>query len=542
MTKLEGLFSFAIALPLAASCAREVEPEPTPDAPGFRQLNESVFQVQCATQACHSGPGIAGLSFDDTEAAYEHLIDGEPVNAPAHADALRLVVPGDPDKSFLLTKLTMSQAELGIHAYGAAMPMAATQIPGPSSLQAIRDWIDAGAPLDGGPVTADLQPAPSDGYIDCDATTEAEMQACFGEAPDPSVALRLFTKPMVIPPGVEVEICNYLEVTTSEQLLFKEVRGAQFRGGHHAAVFVSIAPDSDFPSEPCDDDMSDLRYVGGAGGAAGKFTSLPTGVALHVEPGNQFVIQSHYINTSDEPITVMDMVDLYYTDSAESPTLIDPMAIIYDDIAVPVGATGHSSTTECVLEEDLDVYMMLGHTHESGVLLEFERVPAGQTQAELLYRGTDGKLMRENPEIKIYEDPLQFSAGDLLRLTCSWDNTTDEVLGWPQEMCVALMYYGPGEGWMVCNQDDGSPTLLGGDGVGCVPEDAPGNDQGVGEACTTDGNECADNTAATACLAQFDAEANFCTFFNCTTDEECGEGATCEDRMGAMLCIPLSCQ
>ncbi len=542
MTKLDGVLLLAITLPLAASCTREPDPAPTSDAPGFRQLNESVFQAQCATPACHSGPGIAGLSFDDTEAAYETLIDGEPVNAPAHAAGLRLVVPGDPDNSFLLTKLTMSQADLGIHGYGASMPMAATQIPGPSSLQAIRDWIDAGAPLDGGPVTADFQPAPSDGYIDCDATTQAEMQACFGEPPDPSVALRLFTKPMVIPPGVEVEICNYLDTTTTEQLLFKEVRGAQFRGGHHAGVFVSIAPDPTFSSEPCDDDMSDLRYVGGAGGGAAKFTSLPPGVALHVEPGHQFVIQSHYINTSDEPITVMDMVDLYYTDSTESPTLIDPMAIIYDDLDIPAGADDYALTTECLLQEDLDVYMMLGHTHESGVLLEFERVPVGATAPELLYRGTDGKLMRENPEIKIYNDPLQFSAGDKLRLTCVWDNPTDTPIGWPQEMCVALMYYGPGEGWMVCNQDDGSPTLLGGDGIGCVPEDAPGNAQGVGEACTTGGNECADNALATACLVQFDAQANFCTFFDCTSDAECGEGATCEERMGAMLCIPDSCQ
>jgi hypothetical protein len=95
---------------------------------------------------------------------------------------------------------------------------------------------------------------------------------------------------------------------------------------------------------------------------------------------------------------------------------------------------------------------------------------------------------------------------------------------------------------MVCSQTDGSPVLLGGDGVGCVPEDALGNAQGVGEACTVDGNECADNSPANTCLAQFDAQANFCTFFGCTTDADCGEGATCVDQMGVMVCTPTSCQ
>lgn len=528
------------ALLVSLSCTAEPEPEPT--VPGFRQLNESVFQVQCATAACHSGPGIAGLSFDDTETAYEHLINGDPVNAPAHFDGMSLVVPGDLDNSFLLAKLTMSQSELGAHGYGNTMPMAATEIPGPNSLQAIRDWIDAGAPLDGAAVEADLQPTQDDAYVDCDATTEAEMQACFGEPPDPEIALRLFTKPMVIPPGQEVLMCNYLELTTTEQLLFKEVRGAQLHGGHHSAVFVSIAPKPDAPSEPCGDDMADLQFVGAAGGAGGSFSDLPEGVALHVEPNNQFVIQSHYINTGDEPITVMDMVDLYYTDLVESPTIIDPLAILYDALDIPVGADDYALTTECTLQEPLDVYMILGHTHEHGVLLEFEHTPAGETESELLYRATDGKLLRENPEIKVYDTPLHFEAGDQLRLTCTWDNETDHVLGWPEEMCVGLIYYGPGQGWLVCNQDDGSPVQLGGDGPGCVPTDAPGNAEGVGEACTVDGNECADNTPANLCLAQFDAQANFCTFFGCTADAECGEGANCINQMGVDLCIPTSCQ
>lgn len=270
MVKSPGLVALALALSLPA-CAGG---DSTPAAPGFRQLNEAVFKPNCASAACHSGAGIAGLSFDDAEAAYAYLVDGIPVNAPAAEKGLRLVAPGDPEGSFLVTKMTANKTDLVLHRFGAPMPMAATEIPGPSSLQAIRDWIAAGAPLDGGPVSADLQ-APADGYIECEGETEEAMRACFGDAPDPSVALRLFTKPMVVPAGQEVQICNYLDVTTTEELFFKEIRGAQFRGGHHAAVFSSIAPKADLPSEPCGDDMADLRFVGGAGGSGIQFASFP---------------------------------------------------------------------------------------------------------------------------------------------------------------------------------------------------------------------------------------------------------------------------
>ena len=35
---------------------------------------------------------------------------------------------------------------------------------------------------------------------------------------------------------------------------------------------------------------------------------------------------------------------------------------------------------------------------------------------------------------------LRVEPGDTLRMRCRWRNTSEEVLGWPEEMCVALMY------------------------------------------------------------------------------------------------------
>ena len=54
-------------------------------------------------------------------------------------------------------------------------------------------------------------------------------------------------------------------------------------------------------------------------------------------------------------------------------------------------------------------------------------------------------------------------------MTCAWDNPHDHALTWPEEMCVGLMYYGPGRGWLTCEAEDQFPRELGGgDAEGCA--------------------------------------------------------------------------
>ena len=519
------------------------------DVPGFRQLHEQIFASACAQDACHSGPGIAGLSFDDVDAAYEHLVGGTPTNGSASSAGLSLVKAGDPDGSFLLKKLSTPGADLTAMGMGAAMPVGALQVPGPNSIEALRQWISAGAPMDGAAFEADFTDSMEDHYVDCTATDPEGMQACFGPAPDPAKVMRIFTPPMIVPAGEDVSFCTNIDFVAPTDVLAKEIRGAQMRGGHHAGLYANVAPSDDFEPAPCPDDMSNLRYVAGAGGAGGSYSALPAGVALRMSAGTQAMIQSHYINPGTEPIVVMDMVELVYTTEEESPTIVDPFAIIQADFEVPVGAKGYSAETICEVDRPLDIYMLLGHTHENGVNFDVHLAPADGSAEQLLYHATDGKLLRENPEIKMYSDPMKFAVGDKIRVTCTWDNETDVPLEWPEEMCVSLMYYGPGEGWLTCDQDDGTPQGGGagdtdtGEETGCVAPDAPGNEIGAGEACTPGGGECADNSAAKTCLGDFDSRANFCSIVGCTSDEECGGGGvTCVDQGAASVCTPAECQ
>lgn len=548
MRKAIRMSTLGIAITLAplSACSEDDVPSgprtSSTTAPGFKQLHERYLAPTCAAGACHDGErGIAGLSFRDPERAYDLLIDAETTNGPARRDGLRRVVANDLERSLLWWKLSASATDLTMHGYGAQMPLGGDGAPGPQTLAAIRGWIEGGAPYDGLDFEPDTRTIDG-GYVPCDATDEAGLRACFEANPDPTRFFRVYTPPMTLQPQSEHIICTYLDVTLEEELYFKSTRGQQMAGGHHSAVFYANSPSGNFEPHECTDaEMTNFLFAAGAGGGGGQDTVLPPGTALRIDAGRQIVIQSHYINSSNEVRVVMDAVDLERTTQAESPNVVDPFAMIDSDFVVPPRSDDYTRVTNCRMDREVDIYLLLGHTHDYGSLFTFELLRNGGETSEMLYHATDGPLLRDNPEIRQFgATPVHLGVGDVLRMTCRWNNTTSHELVWPEEMCVALMYYGPGQGWMTCGDGDEGPSVRSDSDDGCgVPGD-PGNSVGVGKYCTTRGRECVGNGAATFCIAGFSSH-NYCTVTMCTSDEECGEGATCVTEGPGSACVPDYC-
>jgi len=513
------------------------------DAPGYAQLHEQIFSKGCAVSACHGGDkGIGGLSLENAADSYAALIGVAPTNGAAAKDGLRRVAPGNLEKSFLWWKLTATSEQIGSHGYGAGMPLGAFDAPGPHSLAAIQSWIEAGAPMNGTDFVADWGTDTGEThYVQCEATDEAGLKACFGDAPDPTTALRFTTPPLTLKPGTEHIYCSRLDVALDTDIIFHNAEGAQMVGGHHAAVYVSMAPEEGFDPVDCDDiDMGAMRFVTGAGGAGGQNLELPDGVGLRIRKGEQLIIQSHYINTSTEERVVMDAVDLVLSPTDSNPTIADAFSVVDSGFSIPPGATQFERIKDCVVDRDLDIHLLLGHTHDYGVLFDFELL-LPESEPQLLYHATDGPMLRDTPEIVYYDPPLHLNKGDKVRMTCRWDNTTGHDLTWPEEMCVAFMYYSPGEGFLICDTDSETPILLGGGGEGgCAKPDDAGNNLGVGKYCTDGGGEC-EGQDANFCIAAFSDE-NYCTVILCQDDSVCGENATCITEGPGSACVPNHCQ
>lgn len=121
-----------LLLPLLAACADE-----TSDAT-LARVQAEIFEPSCAFSSCHgAASGAGGLDLREGQ-AHAAL-----VNVPSSASAgSTLVVPGDPDASYLVSKCT-PDAEI----VDARMPDGAEGLDD-ERLTLLRDWIAAGAPAE----------------------------------------------------------------------------------------------------------------------------------------------------------------------------------------------------------------------------------------------------------------------------------------------------------------------------------------------------------------------------------------------------------
>ncbi len=138
------------ALALAAGCSADPGPNAAPDGgPPTYENVQAIFTRSCAQfNACHNASGAGGMLVLAPGMSLDQLIRHPAVQVPH----LQRVVPGDPDHSYLMTKLDGTMNTLpecrttdGSTPCGLAMPQSAPPL-APELRNAIREWIRAGAP------------------------------------------------------------------------------------------------------------------------------------------------------------------------------------------------------------------------------------------------------------------------------------------------------------------------------------------------------------------------------------------------------------
>jgi len=128
---------------LSGGCERNNDPE---QPATFDRVFEAFDSAGCADASCHGGATLqAELDLDDPVVAYEQLVDVECANPNADDAGMLRVSAGDPEASFLLTKLAMLSSD---PALGLPMPPTGEAL-SDNDLDLVRRWIDAGAPPPG---------------------------------------------------------------------------------------------------------------------------------------------------------------------------------------------------------------------------------------------------------------------------------------------------------------------------------------------------------------------------------------------------------
>ena len=432
------------------------------DTSTYHEIQHHIFDKSCVNTACHGAPANAGGLNLAYENSYRNLVGQTPKNPAAAAAGLKLVDPGNPDNSFIITKLIgPTDKQLG-----AQMPFAAGRLHD-GKIEALRKWITPGAPRD-------TQIA---GIGDLAVLRDPEET--FQAPPPPGEGYQLHLPPFKIEPGKELEVFYATQITDENGNPLQEdifVNGFDIfypTGSHHFILYrvtrlgirrgllekgivpgIGVNPEETFrvvdPQAPEAGHLALLDRLPIIGSQRAE-TSIrfPEGVALRIAGDTVFDMNSHYVNLlGGDTLIGETYVNLYTLPPEAVKYEAKGFAVSNKDINVPPGTTrvveGEWRVSDAIKllklqgypdVRELNVFQLTSHMHRHGELFEIYRISTG----ELLHKS----IAYDNAPFDKFDPPLVFTTGDGLRFECTHSNyDTDKTIryGLTSEDEMAIMF------------------------------------------------------------------------------------------------------
>lgn len=275
----------------------------------------------------------------------------------------------------------------------------------------------------------------------------------------PEGGIQFLTEDFVIPANSERMFCQYLTYDGPTVGMHAQ-QAYQSEYGHHVTLNgTSISPldKPDGTVEDCTgnstDTMADVEPLLIGGDVTGL--TLPTGFAAYLESGQRIVLQSHYVNTSDDDILVKDAINLDVLAPDAVETWAAPFAFALDHNPIPVGAVDYELSFDCTWNTSGNLLFLGGHMHEWGSSFAVDDTLAtGGEPARVYEVATWDAALRDAPTYNDYAmGEFAVAAGDTFKTTCAWTNDTDHELDFPEEMCAAFGMYYPAQAPFICSPD-----------------------------------------------------------------------------------------
>ncbi len=249
-------------------------------------------------------------------------------------------------------------------------------------------------------------------------------------------------------PGADVTLCTYLDPDLSFAETVDVVYGRGYQSalvGHTALLYTAERNRPVGTHECTEDDMVNARFLVGAGGgeAGGGFAEIPEGLAYQLDGGRQLMIQSHWINTTTSPIDGQLAFNLRTQPPSDEYVHAQLMTWVTTDISIPAGGTG-AARTDCVVQEELNFYLIGGHAHEHGTHVTMSHTPAGGEPTVFYDEEWAEYYAFDPPRIEMtVAAPMTVRVGDTLSIDCTFSNPGSEDLGFPAEMCNGFGFFFP---------------------------------------------------------------------------------------------------
>ena len=430
----------------------------------YHDIQEYIFDKSCANSACHAAPAnSANLNLTYAN-SYEDIVGREPDNPAAAAAGMKLVDPGNPENSFLLTKLIGPTEP----AQGSRMPLSTGMLHN-GKIEAVRTWIAAGAP----------QTGKIEDIGDLGVLRDPEETFQPPPAPPPGQGYQLHLPPYKIEPGTEREVFYATQISDENGdpiegdifingyeifyptgshhfILYRLTDEAIAEGIIHAGTTPGIGVDSKHIFRELDpDDPQALGNLGShrffvAGTQTEDFSfEFPEGVALRLPGDTMFDLNSHYINLLGTETLIGEVyINLYTLPPEEVKYEAIEIFVSNTDINVPPGLT-RIAKMDWYIEDELEhrgaapdavlnIMMLTSHMHRHGELFEINQMSTN----ELLHRS----VAYDDAPITFYNPPLVLDATDGLSFQCTHNNYDRDMpieFGFTSEdeMCIIVGYY-----------------------------------------------------------------------------------------------------
>jgi hypothetical protein len=263
----------------------------------------------------------------------------------------------------------------------------------------------------------------------------------------------------IIPPGTEVQTCWFLDPEQAD-VYADALESYQGQYGHHMVLFYTAAPEPPGTVRDCTSIADMLTLLPAISSVNFGLEKFPEGMAIRLPAGTQLVVQQHYVNTSDKPIRVRDVMHLHLEAKEEVQTLAGFYGVSDVEFVLPPDPASEQEVTfECTVPRDMNLLMMGPHMHEWGVRFTAEVERPGEAPEEVVHVEPWMAEFRDNPPVHEFGEtsPLRLAAGDILRTKCVFKNTSGAPLEFPSEMCATYGYYFPApegsEAW-TCGGDE----------------------------------------------------------------------------------------
>jgi hypothetical protein len=187
---------------------------------------------------------------------------------------------------------------------------------------------------------------------------------------------------------------------------------------------------------------------------------LPPGVVAEVPAQTPFMLEVHYVNTSEQDVEVHSYVNGYTIPPEQVVSTIWGGAVRDRNLNVPPNADAHVEWSRCTMTEDVDVVFLSSHTHELATNFQIRPFDGQTVGGELLYENRDW----QSPFLRHFDPPLHVPAGQGFEFQCHYRSTRDTVTNWgyhaEDEMCQIAVVFTPGRSSIACEVVETSDGVI----------------------------------------------------------------------------------